>query len=331
MPIKKIAVIGVGGRTGTMFAQELSRAGKVIGISREKEVKLIKQKKLYIKKQGGREELFKTEVIQDFEFPAESLPDIIFLTTKNPVAPVIKYYYQKIKNYQKLPVLALSQNGIVAADDALNTLKEIFGDKVEKIQIIRISLFNPIDREEKENKTYIKYSLPIRIAFSKVSGQNNLKEISDLFKKAGFEAEKLPFEQRKNMELSKLFLNLIGMASASRGLSVEEGFKNLESFKEEIFSLREFIKVVRVKNQNFINFSHYPVKLLASLIYYLPIGFLSFFRNQLARIINKGRKRKAKDLDEINYYNGAVIKLGKNLGVPTPINQEILKRAKSRG
>jgi len=331
MPIKKIAVIGVGGRTGTMFAQELSKAGKIIGISREKEVKLIKQKKLYIKKQGGREELFKTEVIQDFEFPAESLPDIIFLTTKNPVAPVIKYYYQKIKNYQKLPVLALSQNGIVAADDALNTLKEIFGDKVEKIQIIRISLFNPIDREEKENKTYIKYSLPIRIAFSKVSGQNNLKEISDLFKKAGFEAEKLPFEQRKNMELSKLFLNLIGMASASRGLSVEEGFKNLESFKEEIFSLREFIKVVRVKNQNFINFSHYPVKLLASLIYYLPIGFLSFFRNQLARIINKGRKRKAKDLDEINYYNGAVIKLGKNLGVPTPINQEILKRAKSRG
>lgn len=331
MPIKKIAVIGVGGRTGTMFAQGLSKAGKIIGISREKEVKLIKQKKLYIKKQGRREELFKTEVIQDFEFPAESLPDIIFLTTKNPVAPVIKYYYQKIKNYQKLPVLALSQNGIVAADDALNTLKEIFGDKVEKIQIIRISLFNPIDREEKENKTYIKYSLPIRIAFSKVSGQNNLKEISDLFKKAGFEAEKLPFEQRKNMELSKLFLNLIGMASASRGLSVEEGFKNLESFKEEIFSLREFIKVVRVKNQNFINFSHYPVKLLASLIYYLPIGFLSFFRNQLARIINKGRKRKAKDLDEINYYNGAVIKLGKNLGVPTPINQEILKRAKSRG
>ena len=331
MPIKKIAVIGVGGRTGTMFAQELSRVGKVIRIGRGKEVKLIRQKKLYIKKQGGREELFKTEVIQDFEFPAESLPDIIFLTTKNPVAPVIKYYYQKIKNYQKLPVLALSQNGIVAADDALNTLKEIFGDKVEKIQIIRISLFNPIDREEKENKTYIKYSLPIRIAFSKVSGQNNLKEISDLFKKAGFEAEKLPFEQRKNMELSKLFLNLIGMASASRGLSVEEGFKNLESFKEEIFSLREFIKVVRVKNQNFINFSHYPVKLLASLIYYLPIGFLSFFRNQLARIINKGRKRKAKDLDEINYYNGAVIKLGKNLGVPTPINQEILKRAKSRG
>ena len=331
MPIKKIAVIGVGGRTGTMFAQELSRVGKVIRIGRGKEVKLIRQKKLYIKKQGRREELFKTEVIQDFEFPAESLPDIIFLTTKNPVAPVIKYYYQKIKNYQKLPVLALSQNGIVAADDALNTLKEIFGDKVEKIQIIRVSLFNPIDREEKENKTYIKYSLPIRIAFSKVSGQNNLKEISDLFKKAGFEAEKLPFEQRKNMELSKLFLNLIGMASASRGLSVEEGFKNLESFKEEIFSLREFIKVVRVKNQNFINFSHYPVKLLASLIYYLPIGFLSFFRNQLARIINKGRKRKAKDLDEINYYNGAVIKLGKNLGVPTPINQEILKRAKSRG
>jgi len=43
----------------------------------------------------------------------------------------------------------------------------------------------------------------------------------------------------------------------------------------------------------------------------------------LANIISRERQGKLKDLDEIEYYNGAVVKLGKKIGVKTPANEKI--------
>lgn len=310
-----------------MFAYELGKVIDVLGIGKEKEIEMIKGKKLYVKRKEKTLELFEGKIIKDFEFSKEPLPDVIFLATRNPVSPVIKYYYQKIKEKKKkLPTLVLSQNGIAAGEDAQKTLKELFGENARKIQIIRVNLFNPVDKKEIENKIYISYSLPIRISFGGISGSEDIQDIADLFKKANFEAKQFSPDEVKNMEFSKLFLNLIGMAAASRGFSVNEGFKDSEIFEEEIESLREYIKVGRASGRNFVNFPHYPVKLLSSLIYHLPISFLLLFRERFGKLISKGRGGKPKDLDEINYYNGAVVSLGKKIKVATPINQKICRR-----
>jgi ketopantoate reductase len=45
--------------------------------------------------------------------------------------------------------------------------------------------------------------------------------------------------------------------------------------------------------------------------------------------VEKGRIGKLKNLDEIDYYNGGVVKMAKELGIEAPINFEILKRAKT--
>ena len=327
----KIAVIGVGGRTGAMFAFELSVAAEVLGVAKEKEVEMIREGRFYIKRKGENSKLLKIKTIKDSEFPAQSLPEIIFLATKNPVGPIVEYYYQKIKQEKKLPALVLSQNGLSAGKEAKRALEKILAGREKEVQIIRVSLLNPVEKEELGNKILISYSLPIQLSFGVFSGEKEVSKFSSLFKKAGIEAEEISPEKVRPMEFSKLFLNLIGMNSATKGLSLQEGFNSKETFKEEINSLREYIKVVRAAAGNFINLSPYPIKLFVFLIAWTPLPILIFFRKKIWQIINQARGGKEKEnLDEIDFYQGEVVKLGREVGILTPVNEEILKRAKAK-
>ena len=328
MEKKKMAVIGVGGQTGTMFAFELRNSADILGIGRE--VEIIEEKRLYVEREGKSPGLFKEKVIRDVEFHENLEPDVVFLATKNPVSPPIRYYYQKFKNKEKIPTLLISQNGIAALLDTKEVLKEIFGKDSEKIRLIRMVLFNPIDKRKVEDKIYIKYSRPIRIAMAKVAGEGGIGDVVEVFKMAGFEIKEFPPGQARNLELSKLFLNLIGMAAATRGFSIEEGFKDQGIFREEVETLKEYIKVVKTSAGQFLNFPHYPVKFLSILFGWLPIKFLLPFKNIIARIVSQTRGRKPKVLDEIDYYNGAVVNLGKKTGVKTPVNERIYNRGLER-
>ncbi len=323
----KIGIIGIGGRTGMMFAFELKRESQVFGIGKEREVELIKEKKLLVERNRERN-FFEGILIEEKSFSGEIDFDFLFLTVKNPIDQAVKFYYQKIKEKNlKPPALFLSQNGIEAGEKAISILKEIFGKDFKKIPIFRISLFNPVDKKIFDDKIFISYSLPIKFAISKISGPNGFDEILEIFKKSGFEFEVIPKEKSRDMEYSKLFLNLIGMASASHGFSPKEGFSKKEIFKEEILAIREYKRVLKMAGGNFLNFKNYPVKFF-SLFFSLPISLLFPFRKIFANLIEKRRKGKPKDLDEVEYYNGAVVKLGQRLGIETPINEKILERAK---
>jgi hypothetical protein len=325
LKIKRIGVIGIGGRTGTMFTFELKNSVEVLGIGRKEEIELIKKRKLFVKR-NGNEFLFERETISDSEF-LRALPlDALFLTVKNPIRTAVSYYYQKIKEENFTPpALFLSQNGIEVGEEAISVLKEIFGEGAKEIPVFRISLFNPVNKEVENEKISISYSLPIKIAIAQIFG---LKiNVSQIFKGKNFEVFFVEQKNAKNMEYSKLFLNLIGIPSATYGFSIKDGFLRKEIFKEEILALREYKRVVKLSGGKFLNFPGYPVKFLSFLIS-LPISFLIPFREILARKIEKERAEKKKDLDEIDYYNGAVFKMAKKLKVEVPINSKILERVK---
>lgn len=326
----KIAIVGVGGRTGTMFAFELRNSAEILGIGRKNEIEKIHHGKIYL--QAKKEKIkFEGKVMEDIEFDSKTDVDYIFLCTKNPVGPAVKYYYQKFKGKKEIPGLILSQNGICAIDEAKEELEKIFGEKFKEIEIIRISLFNPISSQKCDDKIYISYFLPVRLAFVRTGELKKKKEIKEVLKKANIEAEEVSPENVKNMEFSKLFTNLIGMASAARGLTIEEGFKNTEVFKEEILALKEYIRVVKKSGGNFLNFKRYPIKTFTFLINYLPLIFLIIFQKRIEKIITKGRKGKEKgNIDEIDYYNGAIVQLGEKLKIPTPVNEKVFKTIKEK-
>jgi len=319
---KRIGIVGMG-RTGSMFFQELKDFFEVFGISKKEDIELIKEGKIWIKR-NGKEEVLKGNFIFDSEFKHSF--DFLFFAVKNPVGPAISFYFKRIKEKNlKIPAIFLSQNGIEAGEEAISVLKEIFGKRAEEIPVFRISLFNPVDREVKDEKILISYSLPIKMAIAQILGPK--VDVSQIFKGKNFRVFFIDQKNAKNMEYSKLFLNLIGMSSATHNLSIKEGFSKKEIFKEEILALREYKKVVKLSGGKFLNFSGYPVKFLSFLIS-LPISFLSPFREILAEKIEKGRAGKKKELDEIDYYNGAVLKLAKKLKVQVPTNLKILERVK---
>jgi hypothetical protein len=345
---KRIGIVGMG-RTGSMFFQELKEFFEVFGILRKEDIEPIKEEKVLIKK-NEKKEVLKGNFFSGDEFNHSF--DLLFFTVKNPVESTISFYFEKIKEKKlKIPAIFLSQNGIEAGEETISVLKEIFGEKAREIPVFRISLFNPVDREEKNGKISISYSLPIKMAMAQISGPKI--DVSQIFKGKNFKVFFVDRKNAKNMEYSKLFLNLIGIPSATYGLSIKDGFSKKEIFKEEILALREYKKVVKLSGGKFLNFPGYPVKFLSFLIS-LPISLLFPFRKILAEKVEKGRVGKKKDLDEIDYYNGAVLKMvktlsvfkaslseakalsafetplsgAKNLKVEVPTNSKILERAK---
>ena len=298
---KRVAIIGVGGRTGTMLSFELAKNNHILGVARKDTIDLLKKNKLYIDR-GKGPILFEEKIIEDVEFSENNYQHIIFLTNKNPISATLKYYFQKC-GLEK-PIFVLLQNGIDAINSAEKTLEEIADSK--DIKVVRMVLFNAIDRKQ----NCFKYSTPIKVALSQALGNSGIDEVYSLLKTSGFRVNRFSKKDARNLEFSKLFLNLIGMASASRGLSISDGFKDKEVFMEEMGALKEYVEIVRSVGGRFISFPGYPINLFI-LFLILPRFLMIPFRNQLSGMINKGRGDKPKDLDEIGYYNGGVVDLAK--------------------
>jgi 2-dehydropantoate 2-reductase len=162
-------------------------------------------------------------------------------------------------------------------------------------------------------------------------GPDEIQDLRGIFLESGFEAEEVPSKDVKNMEFSKLFTNLLGVPSSSHGLSIEEGFADRKVFEEEIESLREYARTVKKSGGRFLNLHHYPIHLYASLLGCVQGPALSIFRKQIAKVITKGRGSKEKgNIDEIDYYSGAVVSMGERLGVETPVNRRIYRTMKAR-
>ncbi len=327
----EIAIVGIGGRVASLFAFELQKEAKILGIGKEKQIKDIKEKKFYIKRNKEKLKPLDTKVITEKEFSLDFLPEYIILATKNPVGKVIENYYQKIKTAKKLPALILPQNGLRAEKEAREILKKVFGKRAKEISILRISLLNAIESKKLNEKIIISYSLPVRLGICLCCGEKQTAEKFFLFlKKSKIKVKIFPQEKLKEMEISKLFLNLIGTACASRDLSLKEGFEKKEVFKEEIGVLKEYVKLVKKMKKNFLNL-FYPIKIFAFLIEKLPFSFWWILRKPLLKIIEKGRNKKEKqNLDEIDYYNGEVVKLAREYKISVPFNEKVLERFKKK-
>lgn len=325
---KKILIVGVGGRTSTLFAEELKNATDIIGVCRHNSCKLIRDGKLLILKNNAPPpKTFKCSVISNESLKLIPDVDFVFISTKNPVSSVVKFYYERLGN--KIPDLVLSQNGINAAEDALKEIREILknGTQMNNIRIIRVALFNAVS---KDKNSIISYSLPVRLAVGVSYGRDDIEDLLEIFRKSNIKFTYIEQRNVKNMEYSKLFLNLIGMSSYSHRLNIREGFKNKEIFIEEIEALKEYVSTVKAAGGKFLNFDHYPVRVYAYIVEHMPLSLLILFRHIILKIILKNRSGKGKgNLDEIEYYNGAVVALGKKVGIPTPINEQILNKIKS--
>jgi 2-dehydropantoate 2-reductase len=143
---------------------------------------------------------------------------------------------------------------------------------------------------------------------------------------AGLNAHLYP--NAANMKWSKLLTNLLANAtSAILDMSPVEIYAHPGLYRLELAQLREALAVMHALGVHPVNLPATPVRLLAFIVRDLP-AWLS--RLILMRVVGGGRGNKMPSFyidlhsgsgkSEVDYLNGAVARIGMQLGVPTPAN-----------
>ena len=137
------------------------------------------------------------------------------------------------------------------------------------------------------------------------------------------------YSRPMDMKWSKMLTNLVGNAtSAILDLTPAQIFNHPDLFNIEIQQLRETLAVMRAQGLRPINLPGVPVKLLALAAERMP-GRIA--RPLLQRAVGRGRGSKMPSFhidlhsrrgkSEVDTLNGAVVRIGQQVGVPTPVNQ----------
>jgi 2-dehydropantoate 2-reductase len=139
------------------------------------------------------------------------------------------------------------------------------------------------------------------------------------------------YENAASMKWSKLLTNLIGNAtSAILDMTPAEIFAHEGLYRLELAQLRECLAIMEAQNIHPVDLPGTPVRLLAFAVKSLP-AVMS--RPLLRRAIGKGRGTKmpsfhidlhsGRGQSEVDYLNGAIVRAGLRLGLPTPINHTL--------
>jgi 2-dehydropantoate 2-reductase len=148
-----------------------------------------------------------------------------------------------------------------------------------------------------------------------------------IFNQAGLNARL--FQRPADMKWSKLLTNLISNAtSAILDMTPAQVFAHPALYRLEVAQLREALAVMRAQNIRVVDLPGTPVRLLAFGVRWLPPALS---RPLIARGVGSGRGNKmpsfhidlhsGRGQSEVDYLNGAVVRAGDQLGIPTPANK----------
>ena len=131
------------------------------------------------------------------------------------------------------------------------------------------------------------------------------------------------------MKWSKMLTNLLANATcAILDMSPAEVLSHADLYRVEVAQLREALAVMRALHLLPVNLPGTPVVAFTSLIRYLPEALS---RPLISRFAGSGRGQKmpsfhidlyaGRKQSEVDYLNGAVVRFGSRLHLPTPVNQ----------
>jgi len=143
---------------------------------------------------------------------------------------------------------------------------------------------------------------------------------------AGLKVE--PFNSGPSMKWSKMLTNLIANASSAvLDMTPLQIFSHKGLYYLEVQQLLEANQVMKELGIDIVDLPGTPVKLLIGAVKYLP---LAISRPLLKKAVGGGRGEKmpsfhidlhsGRGKSEVEYLNGAVVRFGEKLGIPTPAN-----------
>jgi 2-dehydropantoate 2-reductase len=137
------------------------------------------------------------------------------------------------------------------------------------------------------------------------------------------------YSHAADMKWSKMVTNLLANAtSAILDMTPREIFDHPQLFQIELRQIREALLVMASQKIQVVDLPGTPVRALALAVRSLPLAIArTLLRNAVAS--GRGGKMPSFHIDlhsgrgqtEVDYLNGAVVRFGKQAGVPTPVNR----------
>ncbi len=336
---KKILIVGAG-TIGCLVGGKLVRSGQdVTLLGRARLMDTISERGLVIKSED--EVVQVADLITMTAPPDDQTYDLIIFTVK--AYDTATAAQAVVPNCAPRTAALSLQNGVGNEE----TLRRVLGDAVEILAgTITISAQFSSDNvlEMRTTKGGIgiasvqgRYGDNV-LSTPSPSGRNPhcVIETVELFRAAGFETR--GYKDYRAMKWSKLLLNMIANAPcAILDMPPEQVMADEQLFALERDAFREALRVMRAAKIRPVALPGYPVPLLAWLIDILPLALLKPLRGRVvggrggkmpSLHIDLARRLAAplvvdKLLSEVEYLNGAVVRLADELGVSAPVNRAI--------
>ncbi|MCS6906592.1 MAG: 2-dehydropantoate 2-reductase [Anaerolineales bacterium] len=309
----KILIIGAGA-LGSYLGGRLMLAGqRVVFLGKAAVAQVLAEKGLSIHYAS------KLLHIQPIEVTS-SLDQALLCDVFDLILVVIKAYdtpslIDSLKPFKEhLPPILVLQNGVENEDQ----FRSCFG----KEQVIAGTVTSAISRKE-TGEIVVEKERGIGIA----TENEFSRRLIQVFRQAGFRVKGYP--RAADMKWSKLITNqLVNASCAILGMTPRAVLSHPASFRLEMLQIRETLTVMNAHKIYVTDLPATPVRLLAWSIRSLPL-WLS--RPLLGRFVAKGRGNKMPSLyldlkagkrqSEVDALNGAVVRFGERVHLPTPANR----------
>lgn len=148
----------------------------------------------------------------------------------------------------------------------------------------------------------------------------------EVFNAAGLNARL--YRHAADMKWSKMITNLLGNAtSAILDMTPAQIFENPKLHRLEVNQLREALNVMAALHLSAVDLPGTPVRALTFAVRSLPVALS---RTLMKNAVGSGRGDKkpsfyidlhsGRGKSEVDFLNGAVVRHGESLGIPTPVN-----------
>lgn len=248
-----------------------------------------------------------------------SIPEVLNYSSYDVVVFALKAYdtqsvLEQIKPYSsEFPPILCLQNGV----ENESTLASVLGTG----RVIGGTLTSAISRRG-AGDILLERSRGIGIE----AGHPLSPRIQANFSRSGLKARL--YASQGAMKWSKMLTNLMANASSAiLDMTPAEILSHPDLYAVEITQLREAIQVCRQQGIRIVDLPGTPVKIFTWLVSNLPAKFSQIFLSQIA---GKGRGQKmpsfhidlhsGRGKSEVDFLNGAVVRFGKRLSIPTPVN-----------
>lgn len=310
----KILCFGAGA-IGSYIAGSLALIGNpLVYIEQEQYVETLKQNGIRIEDINGEKfhlKLFDAYGSVDEAFARHNF-DLVIMAIKgfntDDVIHVLKPYADRI------PAVLSLQNGV----ENEKKYADAFGEE----KIIPCSVCTAISRGE-QGAIKVEKLRGIGIADTHPLCQELVRECAE----AGLKPKLM--DDGPAMKWSKLISNLLSnAASAIFSMTPAEVFADPAGFDLEMKQIRETLAVMKGLGIRPVNIPGVPVKALCFAVRCLP-AFIA--RPILVKAVGGGRGNKmpsfyidlnaGRKQSEVEFLNGAVVRFGTSLGIPTPVNR----------